>query len=327
MESKGERQNRLMMKQNCVKEAEAVGKPSKRKDLEKVALGIALMFGVYWLYAYFLQDRLDLSAGVEKVLGLVSLYGVGLGLFLLLIKGVPSREYKDGSIFGEQRESDSVSEYQRERGKLPGKQLVLGFLLQFSAIMIMSVLVNLVGVFGVEVSTTEIDAVSPYMLFMLLIFNPLAEEFVFRKLFADKLLKYGERFYVFASAFCFAIVHGVSLGIPQVIYTFILGLIWGYVMAKTGNFKLVVLLHALSNLFGAVLLQLFMGIAMPLAGVYSILLMAIGALGLSIFMANRKKVVLDGENGLVKSDVLKSIFINKGIWIYVALTVVVMVVK
>ena len=128
-------------------------------------------------------------------------------------------------------------------------------------------------------------------------------------------------------AFCFAIVHGVSLGIPQVIYTFILGLIWGYVMAKTGDFKLVVLLHALSNLFGGVLLQLLMGIAMPLAGVYSILLMATGAVGLSIFMAKRKMVVLDGEPGLVKRHVLKSIFTNRGIWIYIVLTVVVMVVK
>ena len=280
---------------------------NKCKELERVAIGIALMFGVYWLYAYFLQDRLDWPAGVEKVLGLVSLYVVGLGLFVLIIKEIQSSR--------------------SERGKLPGKRLVLCFLLQFSAIMIMSILVNILGAIGVEIATAEINTVSPYMLFMLLVFNPIAEEFVFRKLFADKLLKYGERFYVFASAFCFAIVHGVSLGIPQVIYTFILGLIWGYVMAKTGDFKLVVLLHSLSNLFGGVLLQLLMGIAMPLAGIYSILLMAIGAVGLSIFMAKRKMVVLDGEPGLVKEDVLKNIFTNRGIWIYIVLTVVVMVVK
>ena len=290
---------------------------NKSGELEKVAFGIALMFGVYWLYAYFLQEKLDLPAGIEKLLGLASLYVVGLSLFVLMTKGIPGSLCECGSIPGSPR----------ERSKLPGSQLALCFLLQFSAIMIMSVLVNILGVFGVEVATTEIDAVSPYMLFMLLVFNPIAEEFVFRKLFADKLLKYGERFFVFVSAFCFAIVHGVSLGIPQVIYTFILGLIWGYVMAKTGDFKLVVVLHALSNLFGAVLLQLFLGIAMPLAGVYSILLMATGAVGLSIFMANRKKVVLDGEHGLVRGKVLKSLFTNKGIWFYVALTVVMMVVK
>lgn len=307
MRNEYEKESMTAEGQNSSKKPGMADGQNKSGDLEKVAFGIALMFGVYWLDAYFLQEKLDLPAGIEKLLGLASLYVVGLSLFLLMTKGIPGSP--------------------RERSKLSGSQLALCFLLQFSAIMIMSVLVNILGVFGVEVATTEIDAVSPYMLFMLLVFNPIAEEFVFRKLFADKLLKYGERFFVFVSAFCFAIVHGVSLGIPQVIYTFILGLIWGYVMAKTGNFKLVVLLHALSNLFGAVLLQLFMGIAMPLAGVYSILLMATGAAGLSIFMANRKKVVLDGENGLVKSDVLKSIFINKGIWIYVALTVVVMVVK
>lgn len=307
MRNEYEKESMTAEGQNSSKKPGMADGQNKSGDLEKVAFGIALMFGVYWLDAYFLQEKLDLPAGIEKLLGLASLYVVGLSLFLLMTKGIPGSP--------------------RERSKLSGSQLALCFLLQFSAIMIMSVLVNILGVFGVEVATTEVDAVSPYMLFMLLVFNPIAEEFVFRKFFADKLLKYGERFFVFVSAFCFAIVHGVSLGIPQVIYTFILGLIWGYVMAKTGDFKLVVLLHALSNLFGAVLLQLFLGIAMPLAGVYSILLMATGAAGLSIFMANRKKVVLDGENGLVKSDVLKSIFINKGIWIYVALTVVVMVVK
>lgn len=307
MRNEYEKESMTAEGQNSSKKPGMAEEQNKSGELEKVAFGIALMFGVYWLYAYFLQEKLDLPAGIEKLLGLASLYVVGLSLFVLMTKGIPGSP--------------------RERSKLLGSQLALCFLLQFSAIMIMSVLVNILGVFGVEVATTEVDAVSPYMLFMLLVFNPIAEEFVFRKLFADKLLKYGERFFVFVSAFCFAIVHGVSLGIPQVIYTFILGLIWGYVMAKTGDFKLVVVLHALSNLFGAVLLQLFLGIAMPLAGVYSILLMATGAVGLSIFMANRKKVVLDGEHGLVRGKVLKSLFTNKGIWFYVALTVVMMVVK
>lgn len=324
MESKYEK---TVTEQSGCGASKIVKHQDKARVLEKVSLGVALMFGVYWLYAYFLQDRLDLPAGVEKVLGLVSLYVVGLGLFVLMIKGIPGGACEFHKMADGRRDSGSVWEGQGECGKFSGKQFLLCFLLQFSAIMIMSVLVNVLGVFGIEVATTQIDAVSPYMLFMLLIFNPIAEEFVFRKLFADKLLKYGQRFYVLTSAFCFAIVHGVSLGIPQVIYTFILGLIWGYVMAKTGDFKLVVLLHALSNLFGGVLLQLFMGIAMPLAGVYSILLMATGAVGLSIFMANRKKVELDGTPRLIKAEVLKSIFSNRGVWVYVVLTVVVMMVK
>ncbi len=327
MRNEYEKESMTAEGQNSSKKPGMADGQNKSGDLEKVAFGIALMFGVYWLYAYFLQEKLDLPAGIEKLLGLASLYVVGLSLFVLMTKGIQGSLCECGSIQGNRHECGSIPGSPRERSKLPGSQLALCFLLQFSAIMIMSVLVNILGVFGVEVATTEVDAVSPYMLFMLLVFNPIAEEFVFRKLFADKLLKYGERFFVFVSAFCFAIVHGVSLGIPQVIYTFILGLIWGYVMAKTGDFKLVVVLHALSNLFGAVLLQLFLGIAMPLAGVYSILLMATGAVGLSIFMANRKKVVLDGEPGLVRVEVLKSLFTNKGIWFYVALTVVMMVVK
>lgn len=280
---------------------------NKCKDLERVSLGIALMFGVYWLYSYVLQERLAWVAGIKTVLGLVVLYGVGLGAFLFCIKDIPTQK--------------------RKPEKVSGKILVFCFLLQFSAIMLMSVLVNIIHIFGRNEESVAINALSPYMLFLLLVFNPMAEELVFRKLFADKLLKYGERFYVLTTAFCFAIVHGVALGIPQVVYTFILGLVWGYVMAKTHDIKLVIILHALSNFFGGVILQMLMSISMEAAGIYSMLLMGLGAVGLSLFMAKRKKVVLDGESGLMKKETWKEIFTNKGIWIYTALTVGVMIVK
>ena len=171
------------------------------------------------------------------------------------------------------------------------------------------------------------SATSLYMLFMLLIFNPIIEEIVFRKLFADKLLKYGEKFYILVSSFCFAIVHGVSLGIPQIVYTFILGMLWSFLMVKTGDIRLVIIMHALSNLFGSVIAQTLMGVSMIAAGLYSMLLILLGIIGLILFLVNKKNINLDEEKGLFRKEIIKDMLTNKGIVFYVVVTALVMCLK
>ena len=202
--------------------------------------------------------------------------------------------------------------------------MILCFLLQFTAIFVLTVLVNVSGTNG---TASAINATSLYMLFMLLIFNPIIEEIVFRKLFADKLLKYGEKFYILVSSFCFAIVHGVSLGIPQIVYTFILGMLWSFLMVKTGDIRLVIIMHALSNLFGSVIAQTLMGVSMIAAGLYSMLLILLGIIGLILFLVNKKNINLDEEKGLFRKEIIKDMLTNKGIVFYVVVTALVMCLK
>ena len=273
----------------------------KRKDLERITFGIAVMFGIYWIYSYLLKQHLTVSDGMKTILGMGVLYGLGLGLFLGITRDIP------------------VSSY--EKRKVSPKMVMLCFLLQFTAILVLTVLVNIADFAGGNGTTAQINAVSGYMLFLLLIFNPVAEEFVFRKLFADKLLKHGERFYVLVSAFCFALVHGVSLGLPQIVYTFILGVIWAYLLVKTGDMKLVILLHALSNLFGSIITQTLLGISEVAAGGYAMGLIVLGILGLVLFFVHRNKLVLDAEPGLIQGTILKELLSNKGVIFYVVLTV------
>ena len=162
---------------------------------------------------------------------------------------------------------------------------------------------------------------------MLLIFNPIIEEFVFRKLFADKLLKYGELFYILVSSFCFAIVHGVSLGIPQIVYTFILGMIWSYLVVKTGNIKLSIILHSLSNLFGSIVSQLLNGISIEVLGMYSMVMILLGIIGFICFLKNKKHIELDNKKKLFDKVIIKEMFSNKGILIYSLITIIMIVLK
>ena len=279
----------------------------KRKSLEKVSLGIAVMFGFYWIYLIFIQNNFDIYPILKKLIGMFILYGVGLFAFIKIISKIPNAKIK--------------------KGKVNGKTIIICFLLQFTAIVVMSLITNMLSNISRKEISINLNTVTPYMIFLLLIFNPIIEEVVFRKLFADKLLKYGELFYMLVSSFCFAIVHGVSLGIPQIIYTFILGMIWSYLVVKTGNIKLPIILHSLSNLFGSIITQLLNSISIEVVGMYSIFMVLLGVIGFICFSKNKKKLEIDNKNKLLDKVILKEMFTNKGIIIYVILTITMMVFK
>lgn len=279
----------------------------KRKRLEKIGLGIGSMFGIYWIYSIFIQDKINIPSILKTIIGLTTLYGIGLFIFMKIIKKIPNTKTK--------------------QSKVNCKTIILCFLLQFTALIIMSLITNLFANISGKEITTELNTLTPYMIFMLLIFNPIIEEFVFRKLFADKLLKYGELFYMLVSSFCFSIVHGVSLGIPQIIYTFILGMIWSYLVVKTGNIKLSIILHSLSNLFGSIIIQSLQGISLEIAGMYAMFMMLLAVIGLILFIKNKKKIDIDNNDKLLNKIIFKEMFTNKGIIFYFVLTIAMIILK
>lgn len=280
---------------------------SKKKSIEKIGFGIAIMFLISWIWAIFIRNKLNLTSIQNTIIGIIVLYLIGLCLFKLIIKNIPN--------------------YKIEKGKISLKELVLCFLLQFSSILVMSVLtVILSKITGNEIGG-EIDALTPLMLFQLLIFNPIIEEYVFRKLFADKLLKHGELLFMLTSSFCFSIVHGVSLGIPQILYTFILGMIWSYVYIKSGNLLVPIILHSLSNLFGSVIIQSLQSVSQIAVSIYSMCIMLMGIVGIILFFSNKKKIKIDNDNKLITKLALKDIFFNKGILFYIIITITMFIFK
>lgn len=282
----------------------------KTKSLEKVGLGFAVMFGIFWLYSLFIAKYLNINYIFNNIIGLICLYGVGMALFIVITKNIPNSEIK--------------------KKRISFRTIFYCFLLQFTATMLMSIVVNIVTqIAGGDINNAldNINILTPFNLFLLLMFNPIIEEFVFRKLVADKLLKHGELFYILASSFCFAIVHGISLGIPQVLYTFILGMIWSYLYVKTGRLIIPIILHSLSNIFSGIIISIVQGISQEALGMYSIFMMLMAIIGLICFIKNKKKISLDGENKLIKKSILNDIFINKGMICYIILTVTMFVLK
>ena len=77
-------------------------------------------------------------------------------------------------------------------------------------------------------------------LIMTVVVAPIAEEFIFRKLFMDRLGVYGDRLAIVVSAAAFGLFHG---NISQFFYSALLGLVLGYVYSKTGRIIYPILLH------------------------------------------------------------------------------------
>lgn len=278
----------------------------RKKVLERLSIGIAVMFGIYWIYNIFIQGRLDLSVQLKSILGAVSLYVVGLIVFLFAIKKYPSEKAKKGKV-GTKTLFRCLSLH------------FTAFLIFFAINIIMSIIMTASGM-KMNSMLDNVNVLAPDMLFTLLIFNPIVEELVFRKAFANKLLKYGESFFILASAFCFSILHSVSAGIPNVFNTFILGLVWAYLYVKTGSLVLPIIMHAISNLIGGIIPMGLQSVSMGYFAIYMLFVLIMGIVGIVMFVKNKKEIVLDGEKKFITKEEVKEMLSNKGIIIYIVVT-------
>lgn len=82
------------------------------------------------------------------------------------------------------------------------------------------------------------------------IIGPIFEEIMFRKLFIDRLMPYGEVVAILFPSLMFGLFHG---NLYQFFYAFLLGMIFSYIYVKTGEIIYSIALHMFINLFCGVL--------------------------------------------------------------------------
>lgn len=82
------------------------------------------------------------------------------------------------------------------------------------------------------------------------IIGPIIEEFMFRKLFIDRLTPYGQGIAVFFPALLFGLFHA---NLYQFFYAFMVGVIFSYIYVKTGKISYTISLHIFINVFSGVI--------------------------------------------------------------------------
>lgn len=107
---------------------------------------------------------------------------------------------------------------------------------------------------------------SPFFILSALIIGPIVEEFIFRGIFLNGLLKrYSAWFSIISISLFFGLLHfdysmiqlqqDVSIQVVNFLQAFILGLILGFVFWKTGSITPPILLHLLANFISLIVLD------------------------------------------------------------------------
>lgn len=275
------------------------------------------------------------NADLSLIVGTGSMYLIGMPLLVLLVRMVPAVPIP--------------------QKKMKVSQLLSAFCISY-ALMYLS---NLVGQFitmfigllkGDSVANPIQDIVTELHLGTAVLFTvicaPIIEEFIFRKLIIDRTsIKYGELSGILLSAFFFALFHG---NLNQFVYAFTLGILFGFIYAKTGMLRYSVLLHMGINFMGSVpgLLMLrsdvFQAIEqsasdstallnalathplqMILIGIYMLLIMGLVVGGIVLFILNFKKFrCRPGVIALPKDKLLLAMLLNVGTILYIGFWII-----
>lgn len=187
---------------------------------------------------------------------------------------------------------------------------------------------------------------SPLKIIAMVVFAPVVEEWLCRKLIIDRTRQYGEKAAVFLSAFVFGLLHQ---NLFQFFYAFGLGLLFAYIYIRTGRLRYPILLHAFINFLGSVVAPWLLSnldlaalesldpnasaealaeiMAPILPGLLVYLLYALLLLGCTIWgmillaLKGTKLTWEEPESRLPKGTTFKTAYLNGGMVLYILLCV------
>ena len=216
---------------------------NKVLTVARAAIGLVCWFLVYKLYGIFVDPLLDgiLPEIARMVLmSMVVPYTIGLGAFLLVTMGMPhSQLSKEGTL---KPSAGTVAKY-----------FAIQTGLSFPVMVMINTALTVAGVKSHATGPEDILAHPVFYVVLLLVFNPVFEELLFRKFMLKRLSTLGTKGAIICSAVLFALPHLYSQGLAQMFYTFALGLVWAYITVRTGRLWPAVVLHSLSNAYCALL--------------------------------------------------------------------------
>lgn len=177
------------------------------------------------------------SAYYIWIVQVVCMYLVGYPVFRLVLIGVPSQPEHGSSM--------SLAEF------------ITAFLICMAGVQVGAYIGNIVttvislvtGYVPVDTSSILI-ANSPLwvVILVVVVIGPIFEELIFRRVFIDKLSRFGEKLAIVVSAVAFGLFHG---NLNQFFFATLIGFVLGYVYTKTRRVRYTCLLHMLINFIGS----------------------------------------------------------------------------
>jgi len=156
-----------------------------------------------------------------------------------------------------------------------------------------------------------------------IIMAPIFEEYIFRKILLDKLRPFGDRIAILLTSISFGLTH---LNFQQFFFAMFVGLIFGYIVIRTGRLIYSIVLHFIYNSFSTLIIPFLMRLdnVYPLLGTLLVdgIIFSFMAIGVTIFFCTLKKIRLDAAPFRFSRRVNGGLILgNAGIILYLILCI------
>ena len=304
-----------------------------KKDFS--GLGLRMVIGAVLIYGVQIAgEYIALSINAEWIDNMnimlaammIPMYAIGYPLTFLIMKA------------GSERRTI-------EKHTMKPSQFILAFLMAYALLM----LGNIVGtgvtsgiafLKGEPVDNALTDIVGNGNIWIsaiyIVLLAPIFEEYLFRKIICDRVVKYGQGMAIIMSGLMFGLFHG---NFNQFFYAFTIGCFFAFIYVKTGNVKYTIGLHMIVNFIGSVVGGLLLQnidlsvdlLEMPVPdmiifAIYMLVIYGMVIAGGVLLLVNLSKFkVSPGEITLRKGNRFEMSIINVGMFVYCELFVLLMV--
>ena len=219
---------------------------SHKKGFSKICLAyffyMLIAEGISFVVSLALQaynPALLQSGNVTLILSSVIQYCIAFPALIYFLKKVPSSAPEKRRVSG------------KEFFKYSMMAIFIMYVGNYISTIILSYISELIGRVPENTVSDLLSEANPILSIIIVgIIGPFVEELMFRKLFTDRLTKYGDAVAILFPALMFGLFHG---NLYQFFYAFLLGMAFSYIYVKTGNIIYSTVLHCFINLFCGVL--------------------------------------------------------------------------
>ncbi len=287
-------------------------------------LGIALfIFMLFWNFAAIVLSALFMwlfpnwYAGGWALLFIndLSLYGIGVPIFLLLVSRLPNFDISKKSPL-----ALSFPQYFFILLLCISIMYGIAFLTELFFLLLEQIF-NFSYTNSLDILVDGLDW--PALLVLGVAIPSVGEELLFRRILYRKLAGYGEKVYILFSSLCFGLFH---INPSQVFYAFLLGLILAVVYARTKRLWIPISLHFFLNTLGLLVIPKLMMISDAFAFVFPVFILLIFPISLIylVFIHRKSSGIVKLKPLFMSSDVLKHsiltpCFANLGMLLYFSL--------
>lgn len=201
-----------------------------------VFLGIAILTSVAAVVlraAGLVNEETANSVNFQLLIGTMPIAVIGYPLMYLFLRKLPAQKPGNDGF--------------------KARHEIMFLIMTISAMYIGNIISSLlIGIFSSGQSTNQVadiitaQQILPTIYFVLI--APIGEELIFRKVIIDRVGCYGQKWAILFSTILYSLFH---MNFYQLLYTFLFGLILGYVYSKSGKIINTIIIHVTVNFLGS----------------------------------------------------------------------------